>query len=156
MNPCLRLYPLAVLFVLGACAKKVEAPQPSARAQLLVDKKWQGRTAVLQETGYPDEDVTAKSMPCTNDDFQRFSLPTACFYDDGPITCGPSVPQAQEGLWELRNDDTQLALTFNPSSASRMVYTIEALTATSLTLASAQTGPHGKAATLHVTFVVIP
>jgi hypothetical protein len=146
-----RLFLLLILVgTTFSCGKK--DPQPASRTELLVAKKWQVRSAVYQEAGFPDQDVYALSPACSRDDYEQFNTPNTFVYDEGATKCSASSPQTRVGVWALFNNDTQLAIT---DDGFRTTYTIDELTDKSLKISSSQPQTNGTTAILRATYVSI-
>lgn len=153
----MKLKRLFLLLILGcatfSCAKKEPQPaQPASRTELLVAKKWQVRSAIYQEAGYPDQDVYALSPACSRDDYEQFNKPNTFVCDEGATKCSLSSPQTRLGVWALFNNDTQLTITDDGFSTT---YTIDELTDKSLKISSIQPQTNGTTATLRSAYVII-
>lgn len=127
-----------VLGALGACQQK--DPAPLTRTQLLINKKWQLRSAIFSFPGAQDVEYFGLVRPCSRDDYQQFNLPNTLVMDEGLLKCSARLPQTQTGTWTLSANDTRLSMT---NKDTIITYTILRLTSDSLKLSAAQPQPIG-------------
>ncbi len=125
-NFILVLFAAAFLTAGTGCQKETAAPK--TKTELLTQASWKFSTASASGT-----DITMNpAIACIKDDVITFTSSTAGTITEGTIVCSPTT--AGNFTWSLQSSETQLQMSSGIYPAGAGLFTITALTETSLTI----------------------
>lgn len=115
------------IITVGTGCKKDEA-DPKTKTELLTQASWKFSTASASGT-----DISSNAaIACIKDDVITFTSSTAGTITEGSIVCNPTT--AGNFTWTLLTSETQLQMSSGIYPAGSGLFTITALTETSLTI----------------------
>lgn len=117
---------VAVFITAGTGCQKDAAPK--TKTELLTQASWKFSTASASGT-----DITNNAaIACIKDDVITFTSSTAGTITEGTIVCSPTT--AGSFTWSFQSSETQLQMSSGIYPAGSGLFTITALTETSLTI----------------------
>lgn len=117
---------LMMILLFSACQK--DKAQPKTKTELLTQASWKFSSAVAAGTDISNN----ASISCIKDDVISFSSNGTGVISEGAVVCSPTT--AGNFTWSFQSTETQLQMSSGIYPAGNGLFTITALTETSLTI----------------------
>ena len=119
---------LSAVMIAGATGCQKDAAAPKTKTQLLTQASWKFSTASASGT-----DITSNpAITCIKDDVITFTTSNTGTITEGTVVCSPTT--AGSFTWNFVSSETQLQMSSGIYPNGNGLFTITALTETSLTI----------------------
>lgn len=119
---------LSAIMIAGATGCQKESTAPKTKTQLLTQASWKFSTASASGT-----DITNNAaIACIKDDVITFTTSNTGTITEGTVICSPTT--AGSFTWNFVSSETQLQMSSGIYPSGNGLFTITALTETSLTI----------------------
>jgi len=140
-------YLAAILFILPACQKDNEDPQPQkTKTELITQASWKFSTATLNGV-----DASSYLQACQKDNIYTFVAAGTGTIDEGASKCNSGDPQTGPFTWNFLTNETMIHISTVLFSGGSNDFTLVSLSTTQLV--ASQNFPYPPYGTIVVTFI---